>query len=116
MTKILIWTDDIRDNLYKELFKRFGPYNTWGKKTTPVGKETEYDKFCDDFAILLSTLSDRKIKRAAVKQQIAWATTRQEKIEGYSKVFYQNIAAAIKAGFIVNRDLPKAIYNEYEYY
>lgn len=103
------WTKEIRLLLYQGLVDKFGPYYTWEKSSYPKDKKEEFDKFLEDFAVVVSILSDNQTTSAAVYQQMAWALTSQEEVNYQSDQFILNMAAAYETGFIRSKDLPSVL-------
>ena len=104
-----IWTFEKSLMLYKLVMLYFDAYETWATTSIPSKNSFDYDQFCKDMSDLFGAKSGE-----AVKNQIAWATTGQEKIdEPYVETWYRNKVAAKEAGFISNKNMPKQILCEY---
>lgn len=105
-----IWELECNELLYERLVKMFGPCREWDTDNLPSKeKKEEYDKFCDSIAGSIGASSGE-----AVKQQIAWATTKQTTItESYVETWYRNKIAAFHNGFIDRDYLPKTIVCEF---
>lgn len=100
-----IWTSTARDLLFQQLVDRFGPYSEWALDHSPGrGLEDEFENFLIVFAELIGASSP-----LAVEMQIAFATpvtNRAEWRQGHVQAAILNIAAALNAGFISNKELP----------
>jgi hypothetical protein len=100
-----IWTGDVRRTLYKQLVKRFGPYSTREKTSSPGRNlDTEYEEFCENFARTVGAKSGN-----AVAHQVRFAmpeTTRGSTWERQAQTAILNKAAALEAGFIEDKHLP----------
>jgi hypothetical protein len=97
-----IWTLSILLFLYECLVSEFGPYETWEKTESPGrGLDERFKVTCKAFGELRNTTS------AAVKQQIAYATSKQVNYpKPQARLALLNKAAAYEAGFIRARDIP----------
>ena len=114
-TKRIIWTATAHELLYEQLVEQFGPHSTWEHKHNPGhGKEKEYRKFLEAFAIVVGANSEH-----AVRVQIGWAfpivangTTRATGPGSDGKTPkkpiwpMQNMVAAYDAGFIDDSYIP----------
>jgi hypothetical protein len=103
-----IWTGEVRRVLYKRLVERFGPYDTWKRKSSP-GPEHEdaYEQFCDAFARAVGAKS-----ASAVRHQIRFAmpeTERGSTWGRHAQTAILNKAAALEAGFIEDKHLPNLL-------
>jgi len=104
----LKWTPAARTFLFEAVVARFGAYETWGG-SSPKGRGAEYKKFCEQFAEIVGSTGD------GVDHQIAWGTpTQSGGVRDWTKTghAYQAIlclAAALEAGFVRSKDLPKLV-------
>jgi hypothetical protein len=104
------WTPAARTFLFEAIVAKFGPYETWEKSSTPGnGKDAEYKKFCEQFADIVGSTAD------GVCHQIAWGTPTQsggardwtDSGRAYQAILC--LAAALEAGFVRSKDLPKLV-------
>jgi hypothetical protein len=88
--------------------KDFGPYNVWGGKIEPKGKQVQFCKVLAELAMQFSKEAGHFIIASAVHAQINWATTSQKEMKDQSRIrnFVFNKAAALDAGFISASELP----------
>jgi hypothetical protein len=107
----VIWTRAARDLLFETVVAKFGPYSTWKKAGSPGGgQDSAFDDFCQTFASTIGANS-----ADAVKHQIAWGTptpfggVHDWTNQGHAAVAILNLAAALDAGFIRSKDLPKLL-------
>lgn len=95
--KIDIWTIELTLLLYREIIKRFGKHRHWGMDSYPGLYQTEYDRFCQDFADAHGAKS-----MDAVKMQVAWAIGHQPMIKNLHNMrnFFRNKLVAWDLDFI----------------
>lgn len=100
------WTSPIRQIVYSRITMEFGPFKTWNGET-PHNK-ARYEEVLKELATYLSELTGQTFKYTAVKQQIAWAVTKQTTIKNPSlmRQFVGNKSAALEMGFIAQSELP----------
>ena len=101
-----IWTGDVRRVLYKQLVKNFGAYETWKKSSSPGSNlDKQFDEFCEAFARAVGAKSGE-----AVQHQIRFAmpeTSKGSNWDRHAQTAILNKAAALEAGFIDDKHLPK---------
>jgi hypothetical protein len=104
-----IWTGDVRRVLYRRLVEQFGPFDKWERASSPGGGNDEnFNQFCEDFARVVGAKSGE-----AVKHQIRFAMPESGSgssyAGGHAQTAILNKAAALEAGFIENKHLPKIL-------
>ena len=107
--KQIVWSQEMRRELYSRLKKEIGPHRTWDAKIKPIRKRSQYDNLVDALANHLSNKAGRVIDTTAVQQQINWATTTQRAMRDRSHIrsFILNKAAALEVNFISSSELPE---------
>jgi len=108
-----IWTHENRCLLYRKIKEKFGAYSDWptGSNTCPTGKGKEFNAYLTELASMFSKIMGKEITIGAVKQQFAWAITKQEQLTGKSQtsVYMLNMVTAYEVGFLTNKDFPETI-------
>jgi hypothetical protein len=104
----VVWTSARREHLYERLVSMFGPVTKWESPSTPApgrGLNNSFDEFCEVFARRVGAKSGN-----AVKLQIRFAIhvhTTGYWVNGHAQAAILNKAAALKAGFITSKHIPK---------
>jgi hypothetical protein len=106
------WTHELRMSLYNQLVKEFGSYELWNMSHYPIDKKIEYESFISKFAERITAVSGKETTILAIKQQIAWAFTKQVSVTMLSS-WIDNKYCAYNAGFISSKYIPKLILCEY---
>lgn len=103
------WTQGIRTFLYGYLVKKFGTFETWKSEVHPVNSQKEFYADLPVLAAMISKTMGQQVRWTAVHQQIKFATTSQPTLTTQGSVcnFILNKAAALEAGFLRGKDMPK---------
>jgi len=110
-----MWTLEAYLLLYTELVKQFGPYSEWKTSTCPFSDiidAEKYEKWVIAFATAVGANSGE-----AVKNQIAWAITKQDDINAlaFATLFLKNKTVAYECGFIGTGNMPSKISVGYQF-
>ena len=109
------WIPTIKKLLVEELMKRFGPYKTWGHKSYPNGKKEEYEKFCEDFALVVTIISGSDTPPSAIGNQLLIIGSSYSNLGCRSDVasYLAYVQYGFECGFLTTEDLPeKLIFRE----
>ena len=102
------WSYPKRLALYREIVRVFGPYSTWGNKYFPAERKDEFEEFCRNFSIAFA------MKPGGAYMQVKWAISDQKNVKlSHIITHYGNKIAAMEAGFILRKNLPKKLSCEY---
>jgi len=106
MTKPLMWTTELRTQMFRALVAKFGPFEEWETTGRPGrGLDDQYDEFCDAMMTLTGAKSIQ-----AVKHQIAYgkgvAGQALWENNGRARTALSCLTASVDAGFIRPKDLP----------
>ena len=94
------WTDDLLTILWWEVWRRYGPRDTWG-----TSYPTDWNEFCEATASRFNMrigLSGNNILTArSIRAQLAWGLTEQMKVRRrMCRQYFANVKAAVEAGVI----------------
>lgn len=101
------WNYVNRYQLFANIVERFGAHAEWPKESRPANAE-EYEAFLREFAETVQEENGNNTTVAAIKQQIAWAITKQPRLWKPIQLrnYILNKAAALETGFIETKNLP----------
>ncbi len=106
----VIWTQDIRKELYRLVLKIFGPQSSWDVSSKPNDRKA-YVEFCRSQSQLLTTKLERNITDDAIDMQIRWAVTLQTAEVACTHVrnYLLCKTAAMEVGLIDRTGLPHTL-------
>ena len=102
------WNHELRVIIYKSLLREFGEYDSFEGFLNPKGESKQLTALINELQITLKQISGQEFSEDAIKQQMAFALTKQKEFKhrGHIYSWIMNVAAALEAGYIKSSILP----------
>jgi len=108
------WTHELRVIVFSAIMKEFGEYNSFDGYFCPKGESQKLNELLEKLQVTLKIISENDFSQDAIKQQIAFAITKQDSFNSKGHVYnwILNTAAALEAGYITSNILPDVTLSE----